>query len=160
MWRRRMWRQTRGVREQGGVARCGIKTWRQRATYVASKRGVTGSRGVRGPVALPDVASKRGVTCARGVREPGGVARCGVKTWHQGATYVASKRGVTGPRSGRGPVALPDVASKRGARGKCGVTCPKAARWHRWTCTRVHANGLTWRHRMWRQNVASPADVV
>ena len=34
-------------------------------------------------VASPDVASKRGVTDPRSVRQPGGVARCGVKTWHQ-----------------------------------------------------------------------------
>ena len=32
-------------------------------------------------VASPNVPSKRGVTCSRGVKGPGGVARCGVKTW-------------------------------------------------------------------------------
>ena len=45
---------------------------------VASKLGVTCSRGVKGQLASPDVASKRGVTCLRGVKEPHGVARCGV----------------------------------------------------------------------------------
>ena len=41
---------------------------------------------------------------------------------------------------------------------RCGVkmwrhlrTWRQAARWHRWSCAKVHANGLTWRHRTWRQ---------
>ena len=92
----------RGVREPGGVAGRGVKTWRHLLTQhqqnVASLAHVaSGSQ-----VAWPDVASKCGVTCLRGVREPGsvagrgvslGVAERGVKmwrhlpTWRQGATW-------------------------------------------------------------------------
>ena len=71
-----------------------------------------------------------------------------------------------------GQVALPGVESKRGlptrrqgARWRRQMwrhlpTWRQAARWHRRSCTRVHANGLTWRHRTRRDNVASLAHLV
>ena len=138
---------SRGLGEQAGTARCGAKTWRQGArwrrqmwhqTVASLAHKASGSQ-----LASPDVASKRGVIGPCGVRGPDGVARCGVKT----ASLAHAASG--------GQVALPNVASK------CGVTCPRqAARWHRWSCTRVNANGLTFRHRTWRQNVALLAHVA
>ena len=70
----------RGVREPGGVARRGVKTWRHLPTrrHVASKTSVTWHC--------------CGVARSRGVREPRGVAGRGVKAWRQApSTHAASQ---------------------------------------------------------------------
>ena len=73
-------------------------------------------------------------SCPRGVKEPGGVAGCGVKT----------RRHL--PKRCRGPVWRRQMWRQM-----------RRHLWHRWSCTRIHANGITWRHRTWRQNMASGA---
>ena len=107
---------------------------------MASESGNTYTRGVREPVASPDVALKRGVTCLRGVGEP---ARCGIKTWR----HVPMR-------------CFGAVWRRRQNVALLVHTWSQAARWHRWSCTKVHANGLTWRCKTWRQNVASHTHVV
>ena len=162
-----------GVKEPGGVAKCGVKMWRHASTWrqgarwrrqmwrqnvasltasgspVASPDVASG-----GQVASPDVASERGIIDPRGVRGPGGVARCGVKTW----------RHLSG-----GQVASPDVASK--------MWCPRGVRQPRGIVGAVPGftpmaspgiaghgvKSLMWRSEShvaspdWRQNVASGA---
>ena len=96
-WRGWTWRQN--VASLAHVASGSQVAWPD----VASKRGVTCSRGVREPNTSPDVASKcgvicprraskRGVTGPRGVREPGGVAGRGVKMWRQLPTWRQGAR--------------------------------------------------------------------
>ena len=92
---------------------------------------------------------KRGVPCLRGVREPGGVSRCGVKTWRHLPTW----------RQGAGWRLQMNVVKTR----RHLLTWREGARWRRWSCSRVHAIGLTWRQawrQSWRQNVASLAHLL
>ena len=77
-------------------------------------------------VASSDVASKRGVTGPRSVRELGAIVKCGVKMWRHW----------------------------RAKAWRHLIRWLQGGRWRCWSCTTVHANGLAWRHRTWRQNVA------
>ena len=125
--RARTWRQN--VASLAHVASGSQVAWQAWRQNVASLAHVTsGSQ-----VASQDVASKCGVTCLGGVREPGGVAGRGVKM-----CSCQSERGVKMWRH------LP--------------TWRQGATWRRRTLAskrgcRRHRS--TWRHRTWRQNVAS-----
>ena len=155
-----------------GVGGCGVKTqrhlltWRQGARWRRQMWRQNVASGIQ--VASPDVASKRGVTYPCGIRGRHQMWRQNVAS----LAHVAS--GIQ--------VASPDVSLNCCVKTWCHLTTPslrarcvtrcgfklwrdlptwrQAARWHRWICTRVHANGLTWCHRTRRQNVASLAHVV
>ena len=128
----------------------GRRTWRQNvasqthaaslshlaAPNRASKRGVTGSRGMiyRPPgsdsddkktlavgESSPYVASVRGVRSLRGVRTPRVVKPGGVKTWRQASHTDVASRDVASVRGVRGSGPGQNVSSKRvfRRRAKC-----------------------------------------
>ena len=155
---------SRGVREASGVARCSLKTWRQ------------GARGWRRQMWRQNVASRAHVASGCQVASPNAASKPGIIDPRVSSPDVAPKRGVTCPRHVR-KLPSPHMASKcgvicPGVRGPCGVascggkmrrhlpTWRQAAMWHHWSCTRVHANGLTRRHRTWRQKVQPLARVA
>ena len=86
-------------------------------------------------------------------------------TWHQcpqPPARTCAHAGTYRLQGREGQVASPDVASKRGS-VKIWSRLPTwrhGARWHRWSSTSVHASGLTWRRRTWRQSVASRAHLA
>ena len=128
------------VREPGGVAGRGVKTWRHLPT---SRQGARWRRRTwrQNVASLAHAASGSQVA----------------------SRDVASKRGVTCPRGVRNPLASPNVASK------CGVTCPRDVREpggvagrgvKKWRHLPTWRQGARWRRRTWRQNVASLAYVA
>ena len=105
-----------GVREPGGVAKCGVKTWRHVPTGVREPDGVARC-GVKTWRHLPTWRQRarwRRQMWRQNVASLKGEGwRC--QMWRQNMASLA--RAVSGGR-----VALPDVAIK------CGVTCPRGVR--------------------------------
>ena len=150
MWCRRMWRQNAASLSHvalgsAGIAICGVKTWHHLRMRVSGGRA-----------ASPDVASNRASRAH--VAPLGGIAGavpCRVHsdglTWRH-RTLRQNVASVAHAVSG-GCLAS-QVWRQMGRHVP--MWC-QAVRWHCWNCTRVYSNGLTWRHRTWRQNVASLA---
>ena len=130
----------RGVREPGGVAKRGVKKWRHLPTWRQGARW-------RRQTWRQNVASLAHVASGLG-------ARWRLRTWRQNVAsiaYVASGRHVRSPelcqRSREWPPSQ-NVASS--------VTCPRGVtKPHVASKRGVRRHRSTWRHRTWRQNVAS-----
>ena len=159
---------SRGVREPAGIARCGVKTWRQGARWhrqmwrqnVASRAHVASGSPVASPnIWRPNVAS-------RAPRRQG--ARWRRQTWRQNVASLA--HAASGSQ-----VASPDLASKRGVIDPGGVRQPGGVAGavpgftpiaspgvtgrgvRTWRRSLTWHQRATWRPRTWHQNTASGA---